>query len=350
MSKSLFAVGFGVGTRNQKGEWLEVFYPAPLVNPTSGVIAALEAIGYTFKDSQGEGNSAIDLDQSKLGALESALRKAGEIAQADVVKALKDSTQPRVAVILESDAQPQSVPEAYLKLHLLSHRLVKPHGIVLAGIFAVLPNVAWTNRGAIDLAELSQRQLQARLRGELLEVMSVDKFPKMTNYVVPSGVRIAHTARVRLGAYLGEGTTIMHEGFVNFNAGTEGPGMVEGRISAGVFVGAGSDLGGGCSTMGTLSGGNSVVISVGTGCLIGANAGIGIPLGDHCTIEAGLYITSGSVISVLDDEGQLVKKLKARDLSGKSDLLFRRNSQNGAIEALSNKSAIELNAELHAHN
>jgi len=172
----------------------------------------------------------------------------------------------------------------------------------------------------------------------------------MTNYVVPSGVRIAHTARVRLGAYLGEGTTIMHEGFVNFNAGTEGPGMVEGRISAGVFVGAGSDLGGGCSTMGTLSGGNNVVISVGKGCLIGANAGVGIPLGDRCTIEAGLYITSGSVISVLDDKGQLVKKLKARDLSGKSDLLFRRNSQNGAIEALSNKSAIELNAELHAHN
>jgi 2,3,4,5-tetrahydropyridine-2-carboxylate N-succinyltransferase len=344
MSKTLFAVGFGVGTRNQKGDWLEVFYPAPLINPAAGVIAALEAIGY------GEGNSAIDLDQSKLGALESALRKAGEITQADVVQALKDSTQPRVAVILASDVQPQSAPEAYLKLHLLSHRLVKPHGIVLAGIFPVLPNVAWTSHGAIDLAELPQRQLQARLRGELLEVMSVDKFPKMTNYVVPSGVRIAHTARVRLGAYLGEGTTIMHEGFVNFNAGTEGPGMVEGRISAGVFVGAGSDLGGGCSTMGTLSGGNNVVISVGKGCLIGANAGVGIPLGDRCTIEAGLYITSGSVISVLDDKGQLVKKLKARDLSGKSDLLFRRNSQNGAIEALSNKSAIELNAELHAHN
>jgi len=344
MSKSLFAVGFGVGTRNQKGDWLEVFYPAPLVNPTAGIIAALTEIGYS------EGNSAIDLDQSKLGALESALRKAGEITQADVVQALKDSTQPRVAVILASDVQPQSAPEAYLKLHLLSHRLVKPHGIVLAGIFPVLPNVAWTSHGAIDLAELPQRQLQARLRGELLEVMSVDKFPKMTNYVVPSGVRIAHTARVRLGAYLGEGTTIMHEGFVNFNAGTEGPGMVEGRISAGVFVGAGSDLGGGCSTMGTLSGGNNVVISVGKGCLIGANAGVGIPLGDRCTIEAGLYITSGSVISVLDDKGQLVKKLKARDLSGKSDLLFRRNSQNGAIEALSNKSAIELNAELHAHN
>ncbi|MET0378151.1 MAG: 2,3,4,5-tetrahydropyridine-2,6-dicarboxylate N-succinyltransferase [Spongiibacteraceae bacterium] len=344
MSKTIFAVGFGVGTRNQKGDWLEVFYPAPLVNPSAGVIAALAAIGYS------EGNVVVDLDQNKLGALEAALRSGGETAQADVVRALKDSTQARVAVILGSDEQPKSAPEAYLKLHLLSHRLVKPHTIVLAGLFSVLPNVAWTNHGAIDISELPQRQLQARLRGELLEVMSVDKFPKMTNYVVPSGVRIAHTARVRLGAYLGEGTTIMHEGFVNFNAGTEGPGMVEGRISAGVFVGAGSDLGGGCSTMGTLSGGNNVVISVGKGCLIGANAGIGIPLGDHCTIEAGLYITSGSVITVLDDKGQFVKKMKARELAGKSDLLFRRNSQNGAIEALSNKSAIELNAELHAHN
>jgi len=341
MSNPLFAIGFGVGTRNQKQDWLEVFFPAPLVSPAAAIVGALSALGYSG------GNAVIDLDNSKLAALESALRAAGETAQADVVQALQDSTQPRVAVLLENDEAPKSVPEAYLKLHLLSHRLVKPHGIALAGIFGVLPNVAWTSQGAIDLSELTQRQLQARLRGELLEVMSVDKFPKMSNYVVPSGVRVAHTARVRLGAYLGEGTTIMHEGFVNFNAGTEGPGMVEGRISAGVFVGAGSDLGGGCSTMGTLSGGNNVVISVGKGCLIGANAGVGIPLGDRCTIEAGLYITSGSVISVLDDKGQLVKKMKARELAGKSDLLFRRNSQNGAIEALSNKSAIELNAELH---
>ncbi len=341
MSDTLFAFGLGVGTKNQKGDWLEVFYPAPLVKPSAAIGNALNAVGYTG------GNVAIDLDHPKLSALETALRAAGETAQADIAQSLADSTQPRVVVILATDEAPKSTPEAYLKLHLLSHRLVQPHGIVLASIFGVLPNVAWTNQGAIDLGELPQRQLQARLRGELLEVMSVDKFPKMTNYVVPSGVRVAHTARVRLGAYLGEGTTIMHEGFVNFNAGTEGPGMVEGRISAGVFVGAGSDLGGGCSTMGTLSGGNNVIISVGKGCLIGANAGLGIPLGDRCTLEAGLYITGGSVISVLDDKGQLVRKVKARDLSGKSDLLFRRNSQTGAIEALSNKSAIELNAELH---
>jgi 2,3,4,5-tetrahydropyridine-2,6-dicarboxylate N-succinyltransferase len=340
-----FALGFGIGTQNQKGEWLEVFYPAPLLHPSAALLDSLQGtLGYA-----GE-NSVIALDNHKLQALAASLRSAGETAQAEVVQQLQDSTQPRVAVILAVDTPPASVPEAYLKLHLLSHRLVKPHAIALAGIFGVLPNVAWTNQGAIDLSELPRRQLQARLRGELLEVMSVDKFPKMTNYVVPSGVRVAHTARVRLGAYLGEGTTIMHEGFVNFNAGTEGPGMVEGRISAGVFVGAGSDLGGGCSTMGTLSGGNNVVIGLGKGCLIGANAGVGLPLGDRCTIEAGLYVTAGSVVTLLDGQGKVVQKVKARELSGKSDLLFRRNSQSGALEVLTNKSAIELNAELHAHN
>ena len=345
MAKPHFALGFGVGTKNQKGDWLEVFYPHPLLSPNAETIEAMRKV-FAFAG----GNVAHDLTNAELQKLESALCAAGETAQAEVVAALQESIRPCVVTILASDDPPKSVPEAYLKLHLLSHRLVHPHGVALAGIFGVLPNVAWTSAGAVDLNELAQKQLQARLRGELLEVMSVDKFPKMTNYVVPSGVRIAHTARVRLGAYLGEGTTIMHEGFVNFNAGTEGPGMVEGRISAGVFVGAGSDLGGGCSTMGTLSGGNDVVISIGKGCLIGANAGVGIPLGDRCTVEAGLYVTAGSVISVLDDKGQLVRKVKARDLAGKSDLLFRRNSQNGALEALSNKSAIELNADLHTHN
>jgi 2,3,4,5-tetrahydropyridine-2-carboxylate N-succinyltransferase len=172
----------------------------------------------------------------------------------------------------------------------------------------------------------------------------------MTNYVVPSGVRIAHTARVRLGAYIGEGTTVMHEGFVNFNAGTEGPGMVEGRISAGVFVGAGSDLGGSSSTMGTLSGGGNIVISLGRECLLGANAGTGIPLGDRCTIEAGVYITAGTKVLVRDSDGAEVETVAARHLAGKSDLLFRRNSTTGAVECLSNKSAIELNAELHSNN
>ena len=172
----------------------------------------------------------------------------------------------------------------------------------------------------------------------------------MADYVVPSGVRLADTSRVRLGAYLGEGTTIMHEGFVNFNAGTEGPNMIEGRISAGVFIGKGSDLGGGCSTMGTLSGGGNVVISVGENCLVGANAGIGIPLGDKSTVEAGLYITAGTKVNMLDDSGANTGAVKAAELAGKSDLLFRRNSLTGAIECLTNKSAIELNEELHKHN
>ena len=184
----------------------------------------------------------------------------------------------------------------------------------------------------------------------MLEVSSVDKFPKMTNYVVPAGVRIAHTARVRLGAYLGEGTTVMHEGFINFNAGTEGPGMIEGRISAGVWVGEGSDLGGGCSTMGTLSGGGNIVISVGKECLIGANAGLGIPLGDRCTIEAGLFVTAGTKVSVLDDRGETIETVSARTLAGRSDLLFRRHSTTGAVQCLTNKSAIELNEMLHANN
>ena len=217
-------------------------------------------------------------------------------------------------------------------------------------MFAVLPNVAWTNEGAIDLAELPQRQLQARLKGQQLAVNCVDKFPRMTDYVVPEGVRIAHTARVRLGAYLGSGTTIMHEGFVNFNAGTEGPGMIEGRISAGVFVGKGSDLGGGCSTMGTLSGGGNIIISIGEDCLVGANAGVGIPLGDRCKIESGLYVTAGTIVTVIDDTGAVADQVKARDLAGQPDLLFRRNSKNGAVECLTHKSAIELNHALHAHN
>lgn len=345
MTQSIFSLGIGVGTKNRNGEWLEVFYPQPLVNPDKAVAEAVTgAIGYTG------GNQAVDADGAALSKIADNLRGAGAADLAEAVRSMADSDRPRVLTVLATDAAPQSVPEGYLKLHLLSHRLVKPHGTDLSGLFGVLPNVAWTNRGAVDLAELTERQLQARLKGELLEVMSVDKFPKMANYVMPPGVRVAHTARVRLGAYLGEGTTIMHEGFVNFNAGTEGPGMVEGRISAGVFVGAGSDLGGGSSTMGTLSGGNQVVISLGRECLVGANAGVGIPLGDRCTIEAGLYLTAGSIVAVRDDNGEVVREVKARELAGQSDLLFRRNSRTGAIEALTNKSAIELNEALHANN
>lgn len=338
----LYSLGLGVGTHNSKGEWLEVYYPAPLLNPDAATAQAVaQAVNYAG------GNQAIALDVAATGTLAEALEKAGNSEQAAIASNFFHSKRPLVVTLLETDAAPVSVPEGYLKLHLLSHRLVKPHGTNLTGLFGVLPNVAWTNAGAIDLAELPERQLQARLAGEPLDVQCVDKFPKMTNYVVPAGVRIAHTARVRLGAYLGEGTTIMHEGFVNFNAGTEGPGMIEGRISAGVFVGEGSDLGGGSSTMGTLSGGGNIVISLGKACLLGANAGIGIPLGDRCTVESGLYITAGTKVTLLDDSGNEAGVAKARELAGKDDLLFRRNSINGRVECLTNQSSVQLNEALH---
>jgi 2,3,4,5-tetrahydropyridine-2-carboxylate N-succinyltransferase len=344
MSTSLFSLAFGVGTQNRQGTWLEVFYAQPLLNPSAEIVAAVAPIlGYTG------GNQAIAFNTDLSSRLANALKGIDD-AQAALLTRLAESHNPLVATLLAEDTALTSTPEAYLKLHLLSHRLVKPHGLSLAGVFPLLPNVAWTSQGAIDLAELGERQLEARLKGHFLEVFSVDKFPKMTDYVVPAGVRIADTARVRLGAYIGEGTTVMHEGFVNFNGGTEGPGMIEGRVSAGVFVGKGSDLGGGCSTMGTLSGGGNMVIKVGEGCLIGANAGIGIPLGDRNTVEAGLYVTAGTKVALLDDKNELVKVVKARELAGQPDLLFRRNSQTGAVECKSHKSAIELNEALHAHN
>lgn len=344
MSTTLFSLAFGVGTQNRQNNWLEVFYAQPTLNPSSELTEkAAQVLGYEG------GNQAIALSNNKAAELAEAL-KSIDAVQSALLTRLAESQKPLVATFIAEDAALTSTPEAYLKLHLLSHRLVKPHGLSLAGIFPLLPNVAWTNQGAIDLAELAERQLEARLRGELLEVFSVDKLPKMTDYVVPAGVRIADSSRIRLGAYVGEGTTVMHEGFVNFNAGTEGPGMIEGRVSAGVFVGKGSDLGGGCSTMGTLSGGGNIVISVGEGCLIGANAGIGIPLGDRNTVEAGLYITAGTKVAVLDGENNLVKVVKARELAGQNDLLFRRNSQNGAVECKTHLSAIELNEALHAHN
>ncbi|PAV24981.1 2,3,4,5-tetrahydropyridine-2,6-dicarboxylate N-succinyltransferase [Tamilnaduibacter salinus] len=340
-----FAFGIGIGTQNQKGEWLEAFYQSPLYLPDATLAElAGNTLGY-----QG-GNKALDASDEQLKQFADGLRRAGFEDQAKLAEKAVGSQRPAVVTVLENDDTASSTPEVYLKLQLISHRLVRPHGLKLDGIFGLLPNLAWTNEGAIDLDELPERQMDARIAGRLLEVKSVDKFPQMTDYVVPKGVRIADTARVRLGAYVGEGTTVMHEGFINFNAGTEGPGMIEGRISAGVVIGSGSDLGGGCSTMGTLSGGGNIIISVGDNCLIGANAGIGVPLGDRCTVEAGLYLTAGTKVAVLDDENNLVKVLKARDLANKSDLLFRRNSENGAVECKTNKSAVELNDQLHANN
>ncbi|WP_027965907.1 2,3,4,5-tetrahydropyridine-2,6-dicarboxylate N-succinyltransferase [Halomonas halocynthiae] len=341
----MFSLALGTGTQNSRGEWLEVYYPEPQLEPAASLAqAARQALDAPA------GNAVVSFLPEHCAPLADALRHAGHEDQAQLAEALATSQRPLVAVFLENDTPPSSAPEVYLKLHLLSHRLVKPHGVDLTGMFGLLRNVAWTSDGPIDIDELPARRLKARLEGRHLSVDCVDKFPKMTDYVVPGGVRIGDASRVRLGAYLGEGTTVMHEGFVNFNAGTEGPNMIEGRVSAGVMVGKGSDLGGGCSTMGTLSGGGNIIIRVGEGCLIGANAGIGIPLGDRCTVEAGLYITAGAKVVLLDDKGQDVETITARDLAGQNDLLLRRNSRNGRIECLTNKSAIALNEALHAHN
>ncbi len=255
------------------------------------------------------------------------------------------TTQTVATTISDLQAPPDSVADVYLRLHLLSHRLVRPRTVNLDGIFGLLPNLAWTTAGPVPLAELDDARLRARVKGTPLTVLSVDKFPRMVDYVVPEGVRIGDADRVRLGAHLAAGTTVMHEGFVNFNAGTLGSSMVEGRISAGVVVGDGSDIGGGASIMGTLSGGGKEVISIGSGSLIGANAGCGISLGDNCIIEAGCYITAGAKITLPD--GAVVR---GRDLSGVSGLLFRRNSLTGALEAVSRSGSWGgLNAALHAN-
>jgi 2,3,4,5-tetrahydropyridine-2-carboxylate N-succinyltransferase len=255
-------------------------------------------------------------------------------------------TVPVTTVIADLSRPPADAMDAYLRLHLLSHRLVRPHQVSLDGLFGVLANVAWTSLGPVDPADLPAVQLRTRGAGEPLEVHGVDKFPRMVDYVVPSGVRIADASRVRLGAHLAEGTTVMHEGFVNFNAGTLGASMVEGRISAGVVVGDGSDVGGGASIMGTLSGGGTQVISVGERCLLGANSGLGISLGDDSIVEAGLYLTAGTRVRL--PEGEVVK---ARELSGAAGLLFRRNSQTGAVEALQRTGSWGgLNAALHEND
>jgi 2,3,4,5-tetrahydropyridine-2-carboxylate N-succinyltransferase len=246
--------------------------------------------------------------------------------------------------IASLDDKPVDAYDVYLRLHLLSHRLVAPHGLNLDGIFGFLANVVWTSQGpcSVDGFELTRARL--RKRGTVA-VYGVDKFPRMVDYVLPKGVRIADADRVRLGAHLAEGTTVMHEGFVNFNAGTLGTSMVEGRISAGVLVGDGSDVGGGASIMGTLSGGGKEVIKVGQRCLLGANSGVGISLGDDCVVEAGLYVTGGTKVTTADGE-----TVKAIELSGANNLLFRRNSLSGAVEVVKRDgTGITLNEALHAN-
>jgi len=250
-----------------------------------------------------------------------------------------------VLVEIDLDARPASTSDAYLRLHLLSHRLVRPRTINMDGIFASLPNVIWTSAGPCAIEGFERVRTRLRARGGHLTIYGVDKFPRMVDYVVPTGVRVADADRVRLGAHLADGTTVMHEGFVNFNAGTLGTSMVEGRISAGVVVGRDSDVGGGASIMGTLSGGGTEVVSIGERCLLGANAGIGIALGDDCIVEAGLYVTAGTKITL--SGGEVVK---ARTLSGENGLMFIRNSVTGAVEMRRRqRGGVELNAELHAN-
>lgn len=301
------AYGFGVATQTQSGQTLECTF-------------------YTL----GLGSAPVNNIDNNLKSLlgDDQLRKVKKVA---------------IEVKIDLTQKPIDVADAYLRLQLLSHRLIKPHGLNLDGVFSILPNVVWTSAGAcaVDGFEQIRPQLQSKY-GNLV-VYAVDKFPRMIDYVIPEGVRIADGDRVRLGAYLSSGTTVMHEGFVNFNAGTLGKSMVEGRISAGVVVGDGSDIGGGASIMGTLSGGGKEVISIGQRTLLGANSGVGISLGDDCVVEAGVYITAGSKITLPD--GKIVK---AKELSGANNLLFRRNSQSGALEALAKTGSWSgLNSALH---
>ncbi len=329
----VFAFAIGLATRDGQQNIIDCFYPAPLKSPTGELGAAIEA---TFSP----GMASLGPEQA---------RQFVEDHQPSL-RPMLEADREMVAVLLPDDRSIASCADAFLKLHLLSHRLALPNTLNLDGIFAHLQTIAWTTDGAIAVAELAERQLRARLRGRHFEVLAVDKFPKMANYVVPAGVRIADGNRIRLGAYLGDGTTVMPSGAVNFNAAALGPNMVEGRISQGVVVGQHSDLGGASSTMGTLAGGGDIVIAIGRHCLIGANGGTGIPLGDRCAIEAGLYITAGTRIAVIDEDGKRVRRAKGRDLAGGSDMLFIRHSETGEVQCRTNRKAIALNEQLHAHN
>ena len=294
--------------------------------------------------TQTESGQTLDCHFHSLGLGSKPANKQGETLNlqqdSDLIRKVK-----KIAVDISIDllVAPKDVADVYLRLHLLSHRLVKPHGINLDNIFALLPNVVWTSVGACEINSFDQVRLALQNKYGNLTVYSVDKFPRMIDYVIPEGVRIADGDRVRLGAYLSAGTTVMHEGFVNFNAGTLGKSMVEGRISSGVVVGDGSDIGGGASIMGTLSGGGKEVISIGERTLLGANSGAGISLGNDCVIEAGVYITAGSKILLPD--GKIVK---AKELSGANNLLFRRNSQSGSLEVVPKSGSWSgLNSVLH---
>ncbi|MCB5907268.1 2,3,4,5-tetrahydropyridine-2,6-dicarboxylate N-succinyltransferase [Streptomyces pinistramenti] len=318
------AVAAGLATVTPDGTVLDTWFPAPELAASPGP-AGTERL---------TGERAAEL----LGAAAPKAVGPDPVRGVEVVAVR--------TVIASLDDKPLDAHDVYLRLHLLSHRLVKPHGQSLEGQFGLLANVAWTSLGPVPVDQLETVRLNARAEGLHLQVTSVDKFPRMTDYVVPTGVRIGDADRVRLGAHLAAGTTVMHEGFVNFNAGTLGTSMIEGRISAGVVIGDGSDVGGGASTMGTLSGGGKQIISIGERCLLGAESGVGIALGNECVVEAGLYLTAGTRVTLPD--GQIVKAL---ELSGADNILFRRNSTTGAVEARPNKAVWGgLNEVLHSHN
>ena len=343
MIDNIHSYAFGLGTKNSQEEIIEVYYPNPQIDPDKIEIQRLVEI------SKLDNTGFIELSDEQIAHVKRSIEEGMFFDHSEIFERINQNNT--VVLMLQiRDSSPKSIPDAYLKLHLLSHRLAKPNSINLDGLFGILKNLAWTDQGPVDLMDLPLRQLEARANGNPLNIESVDKFPQMTNYVVPSGIRIADTSRVRLGAYIGSGTTIMHEGFVNFNAGTLGPAMIEGRISAGVIVSKGSDLGGSSSTMGTLSGGGTELVSVGENCLIGANAGIGFPLADGCTIEAGLYVTSGMKINMLNEDGDFERIAKAKDIRSIKNLIFRRNSLSGAVECIPDSSSISLNEELHSHN
>ncbi len=316
---------------------LDTWYPDPVVGAGTDEFAGrlADAVGYRT------GTATHGLDRAQ--AADALGTELDHLTDVDELRRVRRAAV--VTFIGDLADAPVDAHDAYLRLHLLSHRRVAPHGLSVEGIFGLLTNVVWTNLGPCAVAGFDQTRLRLRAAGQHVTVFGVDKFPRMVDYVVPAGVRIAEADRVRLGAHLAEGTTVMHEGYCNFNAGTLGASMVEGRISAGVVVGDGSDIGGGASIMGTLSGGGKEVISIGEGCLIGANGGVGISLGDRCTVEAGLYITAGTRVTLA--EGEVVK---AAELSGRSDLLFRRNSTTGTVEA--RPQTVDwgsLNADLHAN-
>ncbi len=306
------AWGFGLTTTTNDGKVLDTWYPAPVLG------------------APGTGDDRPPAELAALAGADDARRVRRTVVR---------------TVLPDLDSPPADAADAYLRLHLLSHRLVRPREANLDGIFGVLANVVWTSAGPCAVDDFEQTRLRLRAGGREVTVYGVDKFPRMVDYVLPAGVRIADADRVRLGAHLAEGTTVMHEGFVNYNAGTLGASMVEGRISAGVVVEDGSDIGGGASVMGTLSGGGTEVITIGKRCLVGANAGVGISLGDDCVVEAGCYVTTGSKVKMSD--GEIVK---ARELSGTPGLLFWRNSISGALEALPRTTGgVELNAALHSN-